>query len=77
MSNKKSEKYAKRPFIVSLIYYIFGFVQIIIAVWLTSKFFNNINNDGAGGIIAFTIMILIIIGMGLLSIVVGYKRRKW
>lgn len=73
----KSRKLNKRPFIVPFIYYTMGVTLMILAIYLINRFFININNDGITGVFTFLLLVAIISGLGILSFIVGYKRRKW
>ncbi|EGD46743.1 hypothetical protein Cpap_1282 [Ruminiclostridium papyrosolvens DSM 2782] len=64
-----------RPFIVSLIYYIFGVALFIEPLFFKGLFTSEVTN--ASDIVARIFIILIFWAFGLLSIRVGYKRRRW
>lgn len=64
---------ANSPFIIPVLYYIFGVIMLIL---MTCTFIISPPQDSSDFVGVFGI-ILVFGGLGILSIVVGYKRRKW
>ena len=75
---KYKKRRPSRPFIVPFMYYILGVAILVEMVWINIKVFHyEMVDGGIIGILAYIFAMLFIGGMGILSIIVGYKRRKW
>ncbi|MHB8064907.1 MAG: hypothetical protein ACYDG2_20170 [Ruminiclostridium sp.] len=69
-TNKRNK--TKSPFIIPLMYYIFGFLLLLVMAIIIYSEVQDISD-----FIEISPIIVVLGGFGILALIVGYKRRKW